>query len=459
MTSSLFKKTCYAKVASIQWSEFIVMLSFLALTIFSRSHYSDDLSLFFTLMTVCYSLVFGFFIYLWQKGIQISGQYVFLWALIFHMMGVLGSPLFEDDYFRYLWDAYQSIHLGGPYGIAPSNYFYQDELSQSIPHQFQAILDRINYPDIATIYAPGFQYSFLLAYFIAPGEVWALQLIYSAIDMILIAILLKLAKPNMVLLYAWSPLVFKEVILTAHPDGLAVCLLMAAILCLKRQYLYRTAVLLGASVASKIFAIIFVPFLLIQCRPRHWLVFLITLFVLYFPFLNNGESDLLGLSAMANNWEFNSAFYGILVLWFSAVTSKVILAFLLCVFMGGYFLKHLKISLNFNRDTIFNILLIRKKPNIIRGDCLMGIFLLCSPVVNPWYLIWVLPFATIYLNPSAWLASVMIMLAYVVGLNIETVELLGPYDQPTWARVLEFSIIITAILLQIIYQWRKNIRV
>ncbi len=459
MTSSLFKKTCYAKVASIQWPALMVMLSFLALTIFSRSHYSDDLSLFFTLMAICYSLVFGFFIYLWQKEIQISGQYVFLWALVFHMMGVLGAPLFEDDYFRYLWDAYQSIHLGGPYGIAPSDYFYQDEISQSIPHQFQAILDQINYPDIATIYAPGFQYSFLLAYAIAPGEVWALQLIYSVIDMILIAILLKLAKPNMVLLYAWSPLVFKEVILTAHPDGLAVCLLMAAILCLKRQYLYRTAILLGASVASKIFAIIFVPFLLIQCRPRHWLVFLITLFVLYFPFLNNGKSDLLGLSAMANNWEFNSAFYGILVLWFTAVTSKVILAFLICLFMGGYFLSQFNIKLSFNRASFGNIFIIKKNPSIIRGDWLMGIFLLCSPVINPWYLIWVLPFATIYLNPSAWLASVMIILAYVVGLNIETVELLGPYDQPTWARVLEFSIIITAILLQAIYQWRKNIRV
>ncbi len=257
MISVLFNKPFQARIASIHLPVFIIMLSFLALTIFSRSHYSHDLFLFFTLMVVCYSLVFGFFIYLWRYQIQISSRYVFLWALMFHMMGVLGSPLFEDDYFRYLWDAYQSIHLGGPYGIAPSDYFYQDELSQSIPHQFQAILDQINYPDIATIYAPGFQYSFLLAYAIAPGEVWALQLIYSAIDMILIAILLKLAKPNMVMLYAWSPLVFKEVILTAHPDGLAVCLLMGAILCLKRQYFYPTAILLGASVASKIFAMLY----------------------------------------------------------------------------------------------------------------------------------------------------------------------------------------------------------
>jgi len=458
MISVLFNKPFQARIASIHLPVFIIMLSFLALTIFSRSHYSHDLFLFFTLMVVCYSLVFGFFIYLWRYQIQISSRYVFLWALMFHMMGVLGSPLFEDDYFRYLWDAYQSIHLGGPYGIAPSDYFYQDELSQSIPHQFQAILDQINYPDIATIYAPGFQYSFLLAYAIAPGEVWALQLIYSAIDMILIAILLKLAKPNMVMLYAWSPLVFKEVILTAHPDGLAVCLLMGAILCLKRQYFYPTAILLGASVASKIFAMLFVPFILIQCRPRHWLAFLATIYALYFPFLNNGESDLLGLSAMANSWEFNSAFYGILTLWFSAVTSKVILAFLLCVFVGGYFLHYFKLRLGFNLSSIRSIFMIKKNPSIIRGDWLMGISLLCSPVINPWYLIWVLPFATIYVNPSVWLASVMIMLAYVVGLNIETSEFLGPYDQPTWLRVLEFSIIITAIFLQGIYCWRKKIQ-
>ncbi len=161
---------------------------------------------------------------------------------------------------------------------------------------------------------------------------------------------------------------------------------------------------------------------------------------------------------MANSWEFNSAFYGILTLWFSAVTSKVILAFLLCVFVGGYFLHYFKLRLGFNLSSIRSIFMIKKNPSIIRGDWLMGISLLCSPVINPWYLIWVLPFATIYVNPSVWLASVMIMLAYVVGLNIETSEFLGPYDQPTWLRVLEFSIIITAIFLQGIYCWRKKIQ-
>ena len=86
----------------------------------------------------------------------------------------------------------------------------------------------------------------------------------------------------------------------------------------------------------------------------------------------------------------------------------------------------------------------------------MGLFLLCAPVINPWYLLWLLPFAVIHFTASAWLASVLVMLAYVVGLNIEADNLLGPYDMPSWVRPLEFGVIIFAVLAEFIYRNRKS---
>ena len=429
----------------------LVMLCFLGLVVFSRSPQANNLELYFILMGTCYTGIFGFFIYLHQRGQQLSAFFVFSWALVFHVLGIFGAPLFEDDYFRYLWDAYQSMQLGSPFGIAPSVYF-EGELSKNIPDHFQSILGQINYPDIPTIYGPSLQYSFILAYLIAPGEIWALQFIYSVFDLLLIIILLKLAKPNMVMLYAWSPLVFKEVVLTAHPDGFGVFLFITSMFFLHRKYFYGAAIFLASSVAAKVFALIFVPFLLIQCKPRHWLAFLLTLVVLYSPFLINGQSDLIGLSAMAQNWEFNSAFYGLFTLFLNAGQAKLLLAIMLCLFFSWYFFHYLKPS--FSRHWPFYSF--PKTSQLIRGDWLMGALLLCAPVINPWYLLWVLPFAVLHNHVSVWLASVMVMLAYVVGLNMESETLLGPYDQPTWARVMQFFVIFMSVLIEQIYQYKKR---
>ncbi len=428
----------------------LVALAYLSLVIFSQSSESNNLSAFFALMAISYGLVFGFFGFLWWKKQTLSASFVMSWAVIFHFLGVLGAPLFEDDYFRYLWDAYQTVQYGSPYGVAPSEYFYQAD--SQLNTQFQHILGQINYPDIATIYGPSVQYSFLLAYLIAPGEVWALQLIYASVDLVLIYILLKLAPPRMVMLYAWSPLVFKEVILTAHPDGLGICLLMAALWCTHKHSFYGAAVLLAASLAAKIFAILFVPFILIKSKPRHWCVFIVTLVMLYAPLLGNQQSDLLGLTAMAQSWEFNSALYGLLTLWFPAHTSKLILALLVFLFLASYAYVYCRPKFSLQKPWLtLNI-----SHNIIRGDLIMGVFLLCAPVINPWYLLWLLPFAVIHFTLSAWLASVFIMLAYVVGLNLEEPHLLGSYQMPLWVRPLEFGLLTLLILSEGYYRYRKN---
>ncbi len=44
----------------------------------------------------------------------------------------------------------------------------------------------------------------------------------------------------------------------------------------------------------------------------------------------------------------------------------------------------------------------------------------------------------------AWTASVAILLSYVSGINLEDYSL-QPYQQPTWARSLEFGLILLAL--------------
>jgi len=418
-----------------------LFVTYAFLVFFSRSGYADNLSLFLTLMTTSNAIVFGFFYYLWRNDQSPSAKFVFLWALTFHIIGIFGMPIFEDDYFRYLWDAYHTVNLGTPYGIAPSDYFSSETITSNttINPQFQTILGQINYPDIPTIYGPVLQYSFLLGYAASPGEVWPLQLLYSAADMLVIVLLLRLATPRFVLLYAWSPLVFKEIILTAHPDGVGVLLLISAVWSHHRGHLVACALFLAMSVAAKVFAILLVPYLLIRAKVKHGVLFVLTLVLLYIPLLINSDSDVIGLKAMAQAWEFNSALFGLLLLGFSAQTSKLLLASLLLIFMAGYLFYYYKSGqpTPANRHSSPQ----HHSNSIVRGDWVMGLFLLCAPVINPWYLVWVLPFAVIHPRLTVWVASSVIMLAYIVGLNVPYTSELGPYDQPIWARLIEFGVI------------------
>ena len=139
-------------------------------------------------------------------------------------------PLFEDDYFRYLWDGYRFAETGTPYGWASADSFAY----ASVPAAFQRILDQVNYPDVPTIYGPTTEYIFLLAHFLGPGSLVTLQLILIGVDILLIRLLLGAAPPAFVLLYAWCPLVVKEIAFTAHPDGLGACLLVGAVLLRRR---------------------------------------------------------------------------------------------------------------------------------------------------------------------------------------------------------------------------------
>lgn len=436
-------------------SALLIFASFITLTMFSRSGYADNVWLFLGLMTLSNLLLFGFFIFAYFQKVDLSARFVFGWALIFHIVGIGGMPLFEDDYYRYMWDAYHTVVSGSPYGVAPSDYFNDrpHPVVDSLDVRFSHILGQINYPDVPTVYGPVFQYSFLLGYLIAPGEVWPLQLIYSTVDLWLIWVLLKMASPLKVMLYAWSPLVFKEVILTAHPDGLAVCLLVVAVFAFQHRYFNFMVIALAMSVAAKVFALIAIPFLMWKSKPTQWLLFFLCLAGLYAPLLVASDSDLLGLTAMAKHWEFNSAIYAVLTLFVNAeITKFIVLASLML--LGAIYWWHLYGGGILSQPKFQN----KQRTNTIpRFDWIFCLFLISLPVINPWYWIWTLPFAVLYTNPVVWFASMVLMLSYLTGLNLDQLQELGPYDQPSWVRPVEFGSI---VIFSCIYgYWLKNLGV
>ena len=399
-------------------------LGYGALAYLARQPGEPDLSIFFVLAAWTGLPVFGLYFYFRRRGEPFPIGRMFLWAVVFRLCGLVGGPFFEDDFYRYLWDGYRFATAGTPYGAAPEAFF----LDTNVPAAFQQSLDNINNPDLPTIYGPTTQLLFLLGYWLQPASVTALQLILILIDLGMVWVLLRLTPARNVMLYAWCPLVVKEIAFTAHPDGAGACLLMAAILLVRNRRRGSAAVCLGMAAGAKIFALVLAPLVLLRARPRHWLLFGATLAALYAPFALMGDTNLTSLQVFAREWEFNSAAFGLLGTVLPRFEARLILGLMFAVF----WLRH---AARFARGG---------QHAILRGDWLYGGLLVVSPVINPWYLLWLLPFAAIFPSAWAWTASGAVLLSYVIGIHLDDYTLQA-YQQPTWIRFLEFGLILLAL--------------
>ena len=92
--------------------------------------------------------------------------WIFTTAIILRLLSLTGEPLFEDDYFRYLWDGYQTVTTQDPYSLPPEAFFDRD-----VPEPFKPILSLINYPEIATVYGPVTQWIFATGYLLEAASV------------------------------------------------------------------------------------------------------------------------------------------------------------------------------------------------------------------------------------------------------------------------------------------------
>ena len=202
--------------------------------------------------------------------------------------------------------------LGCALGYAAPAFVARQPGASGVPVMFRGILDQINFPELPTIYGPVLQFVFLLGYAVGPGSVAPLQAIFVLADLLAIGLLLRLAPARSVLLYAWCPLVVKEIAFTAHPDGFAVCLLLAAVALSRRERLFAAAGLLALSAGAKALALPLVPFVLLRARFAHWLTFYGVLALLYLPFEWRGGTDLSTLFVFAREWEFNASGFRVL---------------------------------------------------------------------------------------------------------------------------------------------------
>jgi alpha-1,6-mannosyltransferase len=347
-------------------------------------------------------------------------------ALAFRVCGMWATPTLEDDYQRYLWDGWRTIQDGSPYDHTPEEFFAG---SEKRPPGVETALNELNNPDLTTIYAPVTQILFATAAAIAPGSLLALKLLLLLVDLAVILLLVACGDRPAAWFYGWCPLVVTENAFHAHPEGWALMWLLAAWICAHRKRYLFAGALAGIAVGAKIFALLAVPFLAWR-RPAVVLsAFLAVLGLIYVPILATGsDAEWWGLHAMATYFEFNSFGYALL-----ASLCGPALAHILWLVVFGVVATILFARWAWQKQSLHQAPV---------TDVLLAFFLL-APVLNPWYLIWLVPF--VGLNPTrrgiALLA--VVPLSYATGLNLGD-PTLAPYAQPGWVRPVELGLFILA---------------
>ena len=360
-----------------------------------------------------------------------SIRWIVVTALAFRVCGLWAAPTLEDDYHRYLWDGWRTVQDGSPYDRAPLEYF---RLPEKRPPGIETALDEINNPDLTTIYAPVTQLLFAGGAAVAPGSLVALKLLLLFVDGGLLLLLEAWGGRGAAWFFGWCPLVVTETAFHAHPEAWALLWLIAALLCARRERWILAGALSGVAVGAKLFAVLALPFLIWR-RPKLVLpAFLISLGLIYGPiFISGSSAEWAGMRAMARDFEFNSFGYALLAMVCGSPAARLLWLILFGVIAA------------------FIVARWAGQKRSLQEAPLAGIFFaffLLSPVLNPWYVVWLVPFLAIAPTPGGVALLVVVPLSYATGLNLGY-PTLATYAQPGWVRPVELGVILLASASQL----------
>ncbi|MEP3653289.1 MAG: glycosyltransferase 87 family protein [Litorimonas sp.] len=317
------------------------------------------------------------------------------------------TPVYENDYKRYLWDGSVVASGENPYRFSPSEVFEAGEVgARSVPdltrlalrsNDADYITGEINSPKLTTIYPPAAQAVFAVAYWISPYEKWGLKLVFLIIELLgLAAMLAGLRSRNLPMLWSaayWlNPIIIFTTYNGLHMDVLLIAPLMVAVLWVGRHPV-RAALMLSLAAAIKIWPLLLAPVLFRKWRHRPVLYLCIAALIgsltiaSLAPMLLSLHSDS-GLAAYSANWTNSSFLFPGLRDGLGLVLDNPdrIARYVVALTLTG-----LSLWLGFirteNNSSIPAHLMV-----------LSAAFVLLSPTGYPWYFIWFLMFLPFALN-------------------------------------------------------------
>jgi hypothetical protein len=359
--------------------------------------------------------------------VRLSAGAIIILALFFRLLFLFRPPELSDDVYRYLWDGLQTLRGTNPYGLAPA-------LVKPLDAASAVLQQKINHPQFVTIYPPMSQIVFALGAAVSRSLI-GLKITLVIFDMTACFIILKLLYAMELpawraALYAWHPLPVIEIAGSGHIDGVGILFFLVTLSILfskshpdlftagprsldplrQKGNSFIAGVLFTASVSIKFIPLVYFPVLLAAAAYPLGMVsgFLAGLALLWVPFFQDLSHIFTTLTIYLQNWEFaNFAFRILRNLTSSGDNARMILAslFMICVL---FFTVSFRIS---------RIGSVRGKSFPLLIKALYGItfgFLLFTPMLHPWYVLYIVGFFPFIVGPAGLVFSWAVFLSYHV---------------------------------------------
>ncbi|MFZ3245960.1 MAG: glycosyltransferase 87 family protein [Candidatus Acidiferrales bacterium] len=342
-------------------------------------------------------------------------------AALWHVPFLLTPPGSDDDIHRYIWDGRMQRLGYNPYIVLPS-----DPALRGL-HTPETLT--LNNPDVPSPYPAGAQL-FFRAVNAIHESIFAMKVAFELCDLAIVLVLLDVLHRSQqgahwVLAYAWNPLLATEVAGSGHIDIVGVLLLLVSVAALGRRWRAVAAVAFGLAVGVKLLPIVLLPLYWRRVRVRDGVLAAAVVGLLYVPFLNHGRIPIGSLGTYIQRFRFNDPVFAVLERVASprlVVGLAVLVGFLAAIWL-------------------------RRKSPAWSSDAFawpMAASLLCAPVVYPWYLLWMLPFARSASTVPIIIWTVSIIPTYYVW-HLRTLG--RPWSVPGWILLLEYGSVAAAVAI------------
>ncbi len=348
--------------------------------------------------------------------------------------------LYDNDTWRYLWDGHVVLHGASPWRTSPGDFdpeLRQGPLAESI---WRDVWSYVDFRSHRSVYPPLTQTLFAVQVALAGTSLVAWKLLLTAIDLLLVWALFRSltaagSPPAWGLLYAWNPVVVKELVGSGHVDGWMMAWSLAAVLLLARG---RTALAGAALAAATLAKLAALPLAILFAQRGRWrgLGMLAGLLGLTAVILRRDAVAYLGaLQAYWGQWRFNSGVWDLL-----ARTASLL----------GAAEPQLWADWTAKASLVGVALSIRRRgaePTITSlaraAFWVLAVLALTSPAVMPWYLLWAAPFAALGGAVSWYPVTVLSLTSYLVYAGL---------GEASWWRAAEH----VSIALLLVWELRRG---
>lgn len=325
-------------------------------------------------------------------------------GLSFRAIFIGSTPIYEDDWNRYLWDGAVITQGISPYVYSPEDVFRysgEDKNLQTLSALSEAndsFVQRINNPQLTTIYPPTAQAVFALSALIKPFDPDVLRWLYWVSELLALLLLVKALmlfgqSPLWVWLYALNPLVIFTAFNGVHMDILLVPFILGALILVKSRPIWAV-VSLSLAVAVKLWPLLLGPVLFRAYRKTFaaYLGYGVLLgflsLISCLPMLMHIGADS-GLSAYSAGWQRSSFLFPYIENTLLKLTEN-----------GGLFARVLIAGLISGLSLWYGLFSKVKEQTLPFAIMAITLVLyLLSPTGFPWYVIWfafLIPFVPSY---------------------------------------------------------------